>query len=50
MHDRGVSPVPGLYFLGLAFLVNARSSVLWGVGDDARHLAEHLTARTRSTH
>lgn len=44
-HERGVSPVPGLYFLGLPFLLNARSSVFWGVGDDARYLAEHLLAR-----
>ncbi|MGH1492995.1 MAG: flavin-containing monooxygenase [Acidimicrobiales bacterium] len=44
-HERGVSPVPGLYFLGLSFLLNARSSVFWGVGDDAQYLAEHLVAR-----
>lgn len=44
-HERGVSPVPGLYFLGLPFLYSARSSVFWGVGDDAEHLAEHLTTR-----
>lgn len=44
-HDRGVSPVPGLYFLGLPFLHSARSSVLWGVGDDAEHLADHLITR-----
>ncbi len=44
-HQRGVSPVPGLYFLGLPFLLNARSSVFWGVGDDARYLADHLMDR-----
>ncbi len=45
VHERGVSLVPGLYFLGLPFLLNARSSVFWGVGDDAEYLAEHLVAR-----
>ena len=45
VHDRGVSPVPGLYFLGLPFLHNARSSFFWGVGDDAAHIARQLTAR-----
>ncbi len=44
-HERGISPVPGLYVLGLPYLHSARSTVLWGVGDDAEYLAEHLAAR-----
>jgi putative flavoprotein involved in K+ transport len=44
-HTRGVTAVPGLYFLGLRFLHTASSSLLYGVGRDARHLVEHIRAR-----
>ncbi len=39
-HDRGVAPVPGLYFLGLAWLSKMSSSFLSGVADDAARLAD----------
>ncbi len=45
VQQRGVSTVPGLYFLGLAFLYNARSSFFWGVGEDAGYIADHLRQR-----
>ncbi|QMW64785.1 hypothetical protein H4N58_11035 [Mumia sp. ZJ1417] len=35
--------VPGLFFCGVHFLRNRRSSLLWGVGDDA-HLVAHALA------
>jgi putative flavoprotein involved in K+ transport len=41
-HDRGIAPVPGLYFLGLPWLSKMNSSFLNGVGDDAARLAEHI--------
>ena len=41
-HDRGVAPIPGLYFLGLPWLSKMNSSFLNGVGDDAARLAEHI--------
>jgi len=44
-HDGGVTPVPGLYVLGLPFLRRRNSAWLDGVGDDARELADHLLAR-----
>jgi putative flavoprotein involved in K+ transport len=34
--DALTTAVPGLYFCGVHFLRNRRSSLLWGVGDDAR--------------
>ena len=43
-HRRGVSDVAGLYFLGLPFLTKLSSSFLFGVGDDAAWLAEHMDA------
>jgi putative flavoprotein involved in K+ transport len=36
---RGAAPVPGLYFLGLHWLHKAKSSFLYGVGEDAEHIA-----------
>jgi putative flavoprotein involved in K+ transport len=41
-HDGGVSPVPGLYVLGLPFLRRRRSNLIAGVGDDATELLSHL--------
>lgn len=46
-HDGGVTPVSGLYVLGLKLLRRRSSSFLAGVGKDAEELAEHL-ARSRS--
>lgn len=44
-HQGGVTPAPGLYVLGLPLLRRRSSTWLDGVGDDARELAEHLSAR-----
>ncbi|MFB9267024.1 NAD(P)-binding domain-containing protein [Bradyrhizobium erythrophlei] len=44
-HRRGISEVPGLYFLGLQWLSRMKSSFLSGVGDDAADLADHIAAR-----
>jgi len=40
--DRGVSEVPGLYFIGLPWLHTVLSASLMGVGPDARHLAYRM--------
>ena len=39
---RGVTDVPGLYFLGLLWQTNQGSATLFGAGPDARHIAQHL--------
>lgn len=44
-HDRGVSSVPGLYFLGLPWLSRRASSFIWGVWTDARYLADRIAAQ-----
>ena len=44
-HEGGVTPVPGLYVLGLQFLRRRSSSWIDGVGHDARALAIHLARR-----
>jgi putative flavoprotein involved in K+ transport len=45
VHRRGVTAVPGVYFLGLPRLHKIKSAFLWGVGEDAAYLAEHLVNR-----
>ena len=45
VHHRGVTSVPGVYFLGLPLLHKIKSSFLWGVGDDAAHLAQYIAGR-----
>jgi putative flavoprotein involved in K+ transport len=44
-HVKGVAEVEGLYFLGLPWLSRRASSFIWGVWHDARHVAEHISAR-----
>jgi putative flavoprotein involved in K+ transport len=44
IHQRGVSPVPGLYFLGLPWQHTRGSALLGFVGSDAAHIAAHITA------
>jgi putative flavoprotein involved in K+ transport len=43
-HQRGVSVVPGLYFLGLSWLSRRASPFIWGVWHDADYLAGHIAA------
>jgi putative flavoprotein involved in K+ transport len=38
-HRRGITDVPGVYFLGLPWLHKWKSAFLFGVGEDAEHLA-----------
>jgi putative flavoprotein involved in K+ transport len=47
-HQCGVSAVPGLYFLGLAWLSRRASPFIWGVWHDAEYLADHIAARNGS--
>lgn len=45
-HELGISKVPGLYFLGLAWLSRRASPFIWGVWRDAEHLAGHIASRS----
>lgn len=45
VHRRGVTAVPGLFFLGLVRLHRVDSTFLWGVGEDAAYLAAQIAAR-----
>ena len=43
VHQRGVTAVPGFYFLGLPWLHRRDSALLGGVGHDAAFLAASIT-------
>jgi putative flavoprotein involved in K+ transport len=45
-HDRGVTDVDGLYFIGLPWLFTWGSGRFSGVGRDAEHIVAHLEARS----
>ncbi|GAA1840802.1 MSMEG_0569 family flavin-dependent oxidoreductase [Microlunatus capsulatus] len=47
-HERGVTAVEGLYFLGLPWLHTWGSGRFAGVDRDAAHVVEHLAARVRT--
>jgi putative flavoprotein involved in K+ transport len=42
IQQHGVTPVPGLYFLGLHWMHTFKSGLLSGVGADAELLADHM--------
>ena len=41
-HQGGVTASPGLYFMGHPWLTKRSSGILWGVGDDAARIVEHI--------
>jgi putative flavoprotein involved in K+ transport len=43
-HRRGVSPVPGLYFLGFPWLHSRKSGIVYGIEEDAAFLATEIAA------
>ncbi|QRG69622.1 flavin-containing monooxygenase [Brevibacillus choshinensis] len=47
VHNRGISPAHGLFFLGLPWQSSRQSALMGGVGQDARHLATHLSSFLR---
>jgi len=47
-HQRGVTDVPGLYFLGLSWQHTRGSALLGFVNDDAAYLADRIRDRHRA--
>ncbi|HEX6939438.1 MAG TPA: NAD(P)/FAD-dependent oxidoreductase, partial [Longimicrobiales bacterium] len=46
VHSRGVTPWPGLYFLGLPWQHTRGSETIGWVGEDAAYLADHMARDT----
>jgi putative flavoprotein involved in K+ transport len=47
IQNRGVSPVPGLFFLGIHWMYKRKSGLPWGVGQDAAYLAQVIATRSQ---
>jgi putative flavoprotein involved in K+ transport len=45
---RGVTDLPGLYFVGVHWLHKRKSSLFLGVGEDAEYVVDHLSAGSRA--
>lgn len=45
-HFRGITPVPGVYVVGMRFQSSKGSNLIDGVGADAEAIAAHLATRT----
>jgi putative flavoprotein involved in K+ transport len=48
-HERGVTPIRGLYFLGLPWLYTWGSGRFSGIARDAVYLADYIAARQKAT-
>src|SRR3954454_19054448 len=48
-HRRGVTAIPGLYFLGLPWLYTRGSALLGWVKDDAQYLADRIAERAATS-
>ena len=42
VHDRGISPIKGLYFIGLPWQYQRGSALICGVDRDAKHLILYI--------
>jgi len=49
VHARGVTEVPGLYFLGLSWQHTRGSALLGFLDDDATHIADHIAGDRAAT-
>jgi len=43
IHLCGISPVPGLYFLGFPWLNSRKSGIIYGIEDDAQYIANAIS-------
>jgi putative flavoprotein involved in K+ transport len=45
VQTRGVTAFPGLFFVGLPWLHTAKSGLIYGLGEDARYVADRIAER-----
>jgi putative flavoprotein involved in K+ transport len=38
IHQRGISPIPGLYYIGFPWLSKRKSGIIYGIEEDARYI------------
>jgi putative flavoprotein involved in K+ transport len=50
IQEKGISKIPGLYFIGLRWLSKYKSFLLCGVSEDAEYLANQISSFQRQTY
>jgi putative flavoprotein involved in K+ transport len=45
MHQRGATPITGLYFIGMPFLHSGKSGLLYGAAEDASFIADRIAGQ-----
>lgn len=48
IHQRGISPVQGLYFIGFPWLNSRKSGIIYGIEEDARYIANAIVKQLNS--
>ncbi|MCJ7780982.1 MAG: heavy metal resistance protein CzcO, partial [Acidimicrobiia bacterium] len=48
-HDNGVSTIDGIYFIGFPWLSKRKSSIIFGIDEDAQHITRTIVQRASST-
>jgi len=43
VHHQGISPIPGLYFIGFPWLISRKSGIIYGIQEDTRYLAAAIS-------
>ena len=46
IHVRGVSPVPGVYFIGFPWLNSRKSGLIYGIKEDANHIVDTIAEQS----
>ncbi len=49
IHQRGISPIKGIYFIGLPWQYSRGSALIQGVGKDAEYLIKHIQNNAKVT-
>ena len=42
IHQQGISPIRGLYFIGFPWLISRKSGIIYGIGQDAESIARAI--------
>jgi putative flavoprotein involved in K+ transport len=42
IHQQGISPVRGLYFIGFPWLISRKSGIIYGIEEDAHYIADAI--------
>jgi putative flavoprotein involved in K+ transport len=49
LHNRGIAPTNGIYFVGFPWLHRRKSGIICGVEEDASHVVQHIVMRRART-